>query len=105
MFKVTFVVYHRSDVPHEKAVEYWKSTHADIVRKIPGLRRYVQSIAVASPAGELPFLGIAEIEFDDEAAFGAAAASAEFGAAVADVPNFADPDRLPTAFMVDNVVV
>lgn len=105
MFKVCFVLHHRPDVPHEKALEYWRTEHAAIVQKIPGVRRYVQSMAVASPAGELPFLGVAELVFDDEAAFGAAAGGPEFAAAVADVPNFADPDRLPTAFMVDNVVV
>ncbi len=105
MFKVMFVVYENPDIPREKALEYWRTEHAAIVAKVPGVTRYVQSHAVAAPAEPIPFLGIAELCFADEAAFGAAAQGPEFGAAVADLANFGDPNHLPTAFMQDVVVV
>lgn len=105
MFKVMFVVYENKDIPREKALEYWRTQHAEIVRKVPGVTKYVQSHAVAAPGEEIPFLGIAELCFADEAAFGAAAGGPEFGAAVADLANFGDPSQLPTAFMEDHVIV
>jgi uncharacterized protein (TIGR02118 family) len=105
MFKVTFIVYELEGRDREQARAYWRDTHGPIAAKIPGLRRYVQNHAVGSPDGTLPFLGTATIEFDDSAAFAAAAASPEFATTVADVGNFADPDRLTTAFVEDVTVV
>jgi hypothetical protein len=45
------------------------------------------------------------LTFADEEAFGVAAASPEFAAAVADLGNFADAERLPTAFVEEVVIV
>jgi uncharacterized protein (TIGR02118 family) len=105
MFKVMFVLHEREGIARADALRYWRETHGPIAAGIPGCRGYVQSHAVAAPEGEPPFLGIAELRFDDEGAFGAAAQSAEFGAAIADLPNFCDADRLPTAFVEDHVIV
>jgi uncharacterized protein (TIGR02118 family) len=104
MFTVTFVLNEKSGMDRSEALRYWRDTHGPIAGKVPGLRRYVQQHAVGAPEGEPPFLGVASMYFDDQAAFGAAAASAEFAAAVADVENFADP-RLTTAFTDDVVIV
>jgi uncharacterized protein (TIGR02118 family) len=101
VFKVMFVVYERSGLTRDEALRYWRDNHGPIAAKVPGLRRYVQSHAIAAPAGELPFLGIAEMVFDDADSFNAAAQSSEFAAVLEDVVNFADPDRVPTAFMDD----
>ena len=104
MFTVTFVLYEKGGLDRAEALRYWRETHGQIVARVPGVQRYVQQHAVGAPAGDLPFLGVASLSFADQEAFGAAAASAEFAAAIADVGNFADPDRLPTAF-VDEVVI
>ena len=45
------------------------------------------------------------LTFADEAAFNAAVGSPESAAAIADVANFADEARLPTAFVEDVVIV
>ena len=105
MFTVTFVLHEKSGHDRAEALRYWRTTHADLVRRVPGVERYVQQHAVGAPEGEPPFLGVASLSFADEAAFGVAAGSEEFGAAVADVANFADADRLPTAFVEDVVIV
>lgn len=105
MLKVMFVLHEREGISRDDALRYWRETHGPIAAGIPGCRRYVQSHAVAAPEGEPPFLGIAELLFDDEASFGSAAQSAEFGAAIADLPNFCDAARLPTAFVEDHVIV
>ena len=104
MFTVTFVLYERSGLDRTQALRYWRETHGPIVAAVPGVQRYVQQHAVAAPDGEPPFLGVASLSFADQDAFAAAAGSPEFGAAIADLPNFADEQRLPTAF-VDEVVV
>ena len=105
MFTVTFVLYEKDGSDRTEALRYWRDTHGAIVRKVPGVTRYVQQHAVAAPDGTPPFLGVASLSFADQEAFGVAAASPEFAAALADVPNFADADRLPTAFVEDVVIV
>ena len=65
----------------------------------------MQQHAVAAPVGKPRFLGVASLSFADQDGFGVAAASPEFAAALADVPNFADADRLPTAFVEEVVIV
>ncbi len=104
MFTVTFVVNEKPGMERTEALRYWRDTHGPIVRKIPGVRRYVQQHAVAAPEGEPPFLGVASLYFDDQEAFGAAAASPEFAAAIEDVANFGHT-QLATAFTEDVVIV
>ena len=104
MFTVTFVVNEKPGMDRTEALRYWRDTHGPIVRKVPGVRRYVQQHAVAAPEGEPPFLGVASLYFDDQEAFGAAAASPEFAAAIEDVANFGHT-QLATAFTEDVVIV
>src|ERR1700737_4167970 len=61
-----------------------------IGRRIPGLRRLVQSHAVAHPSGFPPadFDGVAELWFDDLAAIEAAPRSAEWRASTEDEAHF-----------------
>lgn len=105
MFTVTFVLYEKDGLDRAEALRYWRATHGPIVAAVPGVRRYVQLHAVAAPEGEPPFLGVASLSFTDRDAFGAAAGSSEFAAALADVAQFADADRLPTAFTDEVVIV
>lgn len=105
MFTVTFVLYEKDGQDRTEALRYWRETHGPIVAQVPGVQRYVQQHAVAAPDGVPPFLGVASLSFADEEAFATAAASPAFATAVADVANFADGDRLPTAFVEDVVIV
>ncbi len=105
MFTVTFVLHEKNGLDRAEALRYWRDTHGPIIAKVPGVRRYVQQHAVGAPDGQPPFLGVASLSFNDQESFGAAASSPEFAAALADLPNFADPDRLPTAFVEDVVIV
>lgn len=105
MFTVTFVLHQKPALDRTEALAYWRATHADLVRAVPGVQDYRQLHAVGAPSGEPPFLGVASLGFADQGAFEAAAASSEFAAAVADVDNFADAEQLPTAFTEEVVVV
>jgi uncharacterized protein (TIGR02118 family) len=69
---------------------YYAKTHIPIAKQIPGLKKYTVSQGpVATPEGASPFHLIAELEFEDVAAIGAAFASPEGQAAGADVAKFA----------------
>ncbi len=69
---------------------YYAETHIPIAKKIPGLRKYsVSRGPVTTPGGPAPVHLVAELQFDDVAAVGAAFASPEGQAAVADVGKFA----------------
>jgi uncharacterized protein (TIGR02118 family) len=74
---------------------YWREVHAPIGRRIPGLRRLVQSHAVAHPPDMATpdFDGMAELWFDDMGALQAARRSPEWRASTADEANFIDQSR------------
>ena len=99
MFTVMFVLYKREGMDQAEALRYWREPHGPLAAAVPGVRSYMQLQATAAPEGEPPFLGVATLEFDDEAAFQAGAASTEMATAVQDLANFSVPDRLPTAFV------
>ena len=105
MFTVTFVLYEKDGIDRAEALRYWRDDHGPIAARIPGVERYVQQHAVGAPDGSPPpFLGVASLSFNDQAAFEAAGGTPEFAAAIADVPNFAD-SQLPTAITQDVVIV
>ena len=56
---------------------------------MPGQRTMRYSFDVTTPDGKSPYFGVAEAEFDDADSLGAAMASAEGQAVVADIPNYA----------------
>jgi uncharacterized protein (TIGR02118 family) len=69
---------------------YYFDKHVPLAKKIPGLRKYeVSDGLVATPEGPSPFHLVALLTFDSMAAIGAAFASAEGQATVADVGKFA----------------
>ena len=74
--------------------EHWRGTHAELVVRQGGLRRYVQNHTLASAyarPGSEPFCdGVAEAWFDDTQAMRDLAPSAEYAAVRADEVNFID---------------
>jgi len=69
--------------------EYFEKTHIPLASKIPGQRTMRYSFEVAAADGPSPYFGVMEAEFDDGEALGAAMASPEGQAVVADIPNYA----------------
>jgi uncharacterized protein (TIGR02118 family) len=74
---------------------YWREVHGPIGRRIPGLRRLVQSHRVPDSAdmAATDFDGMAELWFDDLAALETAQRSPEWRASTADEANFIDGNR------------
>ena len=98
MIKLVYCFCRRADLTAEEFSKYWFEMHGPIGRRIPGLRRLVQSHAIAGQRND--FDGMAELWFDDLAALDAARISAEWRESSADEDNFIDHAR--TALFVTN---
>jgi len=79
----------------EEFSRYWREVHGPIGRRIPGLRRLVQSHRIAYPAYTAPsnFDGIAELWFDNMTALETARRSSQWQASTADEAKFVDGTR------------
>ncbi len=82
MVKALTYITRRPGLSVEAFQEHWRTRHADVVVKLPGIRRYVQSHALPSGYARraLPFDGIAEIWFDDTDAMRALAGTPAYAA-------------------------
>ena len=95
MIKLVYCISRRPGMTLEEFSRYWREVHGPIGRRIPGLRRLVQSHPVPPPP-DMPasaFDGLAELWFDDVAALEAARRSPEWRASSADEANFIDARR------------
>ncbi len=93
MIKFYFVLRKKPGISKEEFHQHWKTTHADIVRKLPGLVKYVQHHVVTVPRpeyaqGEDPIDGIVETWWESEEALARVKESPELAAVIADEPNF-----------------
>jgi uncharacterized protein (TIGR02118 family) len=103
MYKVIFLMNKKPGLEFEEFRDYWIGTHTDIVKTIPGLLKYVQNCV--QPDGEgnrYPYDGLAECWFEDEGTFSQAMATSEGQAAVADVENFGDLEKM-VSFGVEEI--
>jgi uncharacterized protein (TIGR02118 family) len=95
MIKLVYCITRRPGMTPEDFSRYWREVHGPIGRRIPGLRRLVQSHRVPDP-GDMAspdFDGMAELWFEDLAALEAARRSPEWQASSADEANFIDGTR------------
>jgi uncharacterized protein (TIGR02118 family) len=95
----------RPDISPEAFQEHWSTTHADLVVRFEGLRRYLQNHTLLSVYArrEPVFDGVAEAWFDDDA-LGALQSAPEMAAVRADEANFIDAPSL-VSFLVDEHVI
>jgi uncharacterized protein (TIGR02118 family) len=107
MVKVLFILHRRPDLDVAAFEDHWKNTHGPLAAKVPGLRRYVQSIPFPDPYGDaLPADGVDELQFDSIEAMQEALGTSEGRAMLADIPNFLDKDRSgPIIIAGENQVV
>jgi uncharacterized protein (TIGR02118 family) len=106
MAKLIFVLYKRQDMSVDEFRSYWKETHAELAKKIPGARKYLQNHAVSDPEGEAPpYSGVAELVFDSPEEMQQGLESEEAQAAIADLPNFTDESRMEVAVVEEVSVI
>jgi len=102
--KVVFVLFRRADLTHEQSLAEWNGErHTSIVRKIPGLKKWVQNHVISAPSEAAPD-GIGELWFDNAEAMEQAMNSPEMAAAVEDAKNFLEMERT-YALVVDGKTV
>jgi len=85
---------------------HWRTTHADIIVALPGIRRYVQNHVLPSAyrKGEPAFDGVAESWFDDSGALKALAATPQYAAVRADEPQFIDGATMGSIITEEHVL-
>jgi len=96
----------RVGMPVEEFQGYWRSRHPDVVTKLPGIRRYVQSHTrpAAYQRGEPVYDGIAEVWFEDTAAMHVLRGTAEVAAVQADEARFIDRSTMGLIITDDHVI-
>ncbi len=96
----------RADVSREDALKHWRNDHAVLVRRVPGIRGYVQNHCVESPeGGTIPFAGLGEVWFDSFEAAAAATETPEWAAVIADAATFMDLARVGAAWAEEHEII
>jgi uncharacterized protein (TIGR02118 family) len=106
MVKVVGFLKRRAGMAVEEFQTYWRTRHPDVVTKLSGLCRYVQShTRLGAYRNEEPvYDGIAELWFEDTAAVRALRDTPEMAAVQADEARFIDRSTLGL-IITDEVVV
>lgn len=97
MVKVLTFIKRKAGMPVDEFQDYWRTRHPDVVTKLPGIRRYVQSHALPTAyakRAEPVHDGIAEVWADDTDALRAMTKSPAYAAVIADEARFIDRARM-----------
>src|ERR1700736_5604451 len=92
MYKVIWLTNYKADIPRDEADRHWRDVHGELMRKLPGVERYVQNRwthsigAEGVTEGGLAFDLHSECWFSDQDAYERAMASREWADVVADSP-------------------
>jgi len=104
MIKAVFLLDRKEGTEQSEFERHWQEDHAPIAAEgVPGLLRY--TISFPADVEEAPYDGMAELYFEDRAAADEGLDSEAMGEAVADVPNFADPDSVVQLLVEERVQV
>lgn len=97
----------RAGMDVEAFQDYWRTRHPEVVTRLPGLKRYVQSHTRLGGyrAGEPVYDGIAEVWFADSAALRALRDTPEMAAVQADEARFIDRSTMGLILTDDQVIV
>jgi len=106
MIKIVYFFKRKPGMPVEDFQAHWRTTHADIIVALPGIRRYVQNHVLPSAyrKGEPAFDGVAESWFDDTQALKALAATPQYAAVLADEPKFIDGATMGSIITEEHVI-
>jgi uncharacterized protein (TIGR02118 family) len=106
MVKAVSFFKRRSGMSVEAFQAYWLTRHPDVVVRLPGIRRYVQSHTLAGGyrKGEPAYDGIAEIWFDDTGAMRALAGTPAYAAVEADEARFIERSTMGLIITEEHVI-
>ena len=106
MVKLVALLKRKQGLPVEEFQQYWRTTHAEVVKKLPGIRRYVQSHTLLSGyrKGEPAYDGVAELWFDNTEAMRVLGPTREYADVQADELNFIDRTTMGTIITDEYVI-
>ncbi len=106
MIKLVSIIKRRAALQPEAFQDYWRTTHADLVRKLPGLRRYVQchTLLGGYRKGEPAADGVAELWFDNSDALRVLHGSAALQKVEDDQQAFIEPGEHRQLFVMEHVI-
>jgi len=103
--KLVFVVFKRADVTREQSFAEWDGAkHVALVRRIPGLRKWVQN-RVMEPSNEGNADGIGELWFESAEVMAQAMKSPELAAAAEDAKRFLDMTRTYAIIVEERTII
>jgi len=65
LFKLIVLLIKNDNLTDEEFTRYWLYTHTSLVKKIPGVRKYVVNVVKKSLNSEPDYHGVAELWFDN----------------------------------------
>lgn len=97
----------RPEVSVDAFQQHWRGQHADFVRQLPGLKRYVQNhvIPEAYDQGGADYDGVAEAWFENTDAMRATLGTSEYEAIRADEVHFIDAESMGTILCDEEFVL
>jgi uncharacterized protein (TIGR02118 family) len=106
MVKVITFIKRKLGMPVEEFQGYWRERHPEVVTRLPGVRRYVQSHTLLSAyeRGEPTYDGIAEVWADDTDALRAMTRSPGNADVQADEARFIDRPTMGVIITEDHVL-
>jgi len=105
MAKIVFILQRRNDKTPDEMRKHWSGDlHLSVVRRLPGLQRFVQNYIVGSPGGHVCD-GVGELWFETNAMLEKALSSAEMGAAVESAKEFLDMERTGMIIVEEKTVI
>ena len=97
------LLYKKQSLTHEQFVNHWLNVHAELCKKLPGMRRYSINFIDREKSPNLPYDGFSELWFDSEDDLKAAIASPAGQTLMADLPNFTD--RIDPALVTEHPIL
>lgn len=107
MVKMVIFFKRRPGMAVEAFQQHWRTVHAGLIVRLPGLRRYVQSHVLPSSyrKSEPAFDAVAESTFDDTQAMKSLVGTAAYADVLADEPNFIDGTTMRSIVTEEHVVL
>lgn len=90
MYKRIGLVQRKKSLTREQFEAHWLNTHAELCKKLPGMRRYSVNLVEPGRFAHFPYDGFSELWFDSEQALNEALDSPEGRTLLADLPNFVE---------------
>lgn len=106
MLKACTLICRKQGMSVETFQTYWRGTHAEIVKRLPSIERYVQNHPLAGGyrKGDLIYDGLAEIWVNDIDVLRDFATSREYRDVAADEANFIDPQNTALILTDEHVI-